>query len=323
MNNPNIIDNQNEIYTLDAGYQRSQMVAIHILRENGRAILFDSGINNSLPLLKKALEKLDLSFAEVDYLFLSHVHLDHAGGAGNIMNHCPNAKIVVHSRGARHLVDPTKLMSATIDVYGKEQTEKLYGTLIPIPENRIIIGEEGAKFKWQSREILILDTPGHARHHLCFFEQEQKVVFTGDSLGISYREMDEKNPDNINVPRQFIFSTTTPSQFSPEDLINSTTKIINLKPQLAYITHFGELRNLEEKSEILIRQINKLANIAKQFSPSDNNLYKKIKAEVDNYLLMEAKLFNSKLPTDKILEIWKFDLELDAQGLVSFLNYKK
>ncbi|HRE16427.1 MAG TPA: MBL fold metallo-hydrolase, partial [Rhodocyclaceae bacterium] len=164
-------DYQNGIYAFDAGYVRPILAAIHMVVEQGRVAFIDTGSNDSLPNAMAALERLGLDADAVDYVVLTHIHLDHAGGAGTMMQAFPHARLIVHPRGARHMAEPGKLVAGVTAVYGAEYVQRVYGEILPVPAERIVEAGEGFEFSLAGRQFLCLDTPGHARHHICIVDQ--------------------------------------------------------------------------------------------------------------------------------------------------------
>ena len=224
------------IYAIDADYVRSYHAAIHLLVENGRVALVDTGSNDSLPRVLAALETLGLTPEQVDFVILTHVHLDHAGGAGAMMRVFANAQLVVHPRGVRHMVDPTRLMAGVAAVYGTQRAIQLYGEVLPVPVERIVEASHEKVVKLAGRELLCLDTPGHARHHICIVDRLSGNIFTGDTFGLSYRELDVDR-------RQFVFPTTTPVQFDPQALHASIDLLLSYKPNAVYLTHYRDRKS--------------------------------------------------------------------------------
>ena len=153
------------IYVIDSGYYSKDFAAIYLLRQNNKFAIIETGTNYSVPLVEEALAHNDSSFSEVSYIIPTHVHLDHAGGAGELMKQCQNATLVVHPRGARHLIDPSKLIAGAMAVYGEEKFKEYYGEIIPIDANRVIEAEDNFVLDFDGRELRFIDTPGHARHH--------------------------------------------------------------------------------------------------------------------------------------------------------------
>src|SRR5687768_12634612 len=199
------------ITAVDTEYVRPQMDASHIVVSGGRAAIVDTGPNTAVPLILAGLAELGLSPADVDWLFLTHVHLDHAGGAGALMRALPNAVCVVHPRGAPHMIDPAKLISGTRAVYGDELYSRLYGEIFAVDASRLSIAQDGQRFTLRDREFECVHTPGHALHHQAIVDRETDCIFTGDTFGLSYREFD-------TARGAWIMPTTTPTQFDPEQL---------------------------------------------------------------------------------------------------------
>ncbi|HPI61843.1 MBL fold metallo-hydrolase, partial [Zoogloea sp.] len=223
------------IYAVDSGYTGPDVAAIHLIEEAGRAALVDTGNNDSLRHVLEALAETGLSADAVDYVLLTHIHLDHAGGAGAFMQAFPNAKLVVHPRGARHMAEPSKLFAGVSAVYGPERAKELYGELIPVPVARIIEAGDGHELDLGGRVIRVFDTPGHARHHVCYFDTKSRAFFTGDTFGLSYRALDVGGKPSI-------FPTTTPVQFEPEAMHASIRRMEAEQPTAMYLTHYAQVR---------------------------------------------------------------------------------
>ena len=147
------------ITTIDTAYLRPRFAASHLLVEKGHAAFIDTGTSLSVPILLDVINKKGIPAEKVTHIMPTHVHLDHAGGAGALMKIFQNASLVVHPRGAKHLIDPSKLVAGTAQVYGVEKTEKLYGKIEPVPEERIIIAEDEKFLDFHGRRLLLLDTP--------------------------------------------------------------------------------------------------------------------------------------------------------------------
>src|SRR3989338_4455169 len=167
-----MIDYQNGIYAFDAGYVRPLLAAIHLIESEGRAAFVDTANFEVMPQALAALAARGLGPESVDYVILTHIHLDHAGGAGVMMEAFPNAKLVVHPRGARHMIEPSKLMAGVEGVYGQERARRMYGKLIPIPAERIIEAHDNTVLKLGARELLCIDAPGHAKHHIAIVDRK-------------------------------------------------------------------------------------------------------------------------------------------------------
>lgn len=312
-----IVEYDSGISAVDSGYIRPMMAAIHVIREGDRAALVDTGTNASIPRVLRALAAQGLTPESVDYVMLTHIHLDHAGGAGGLMQVLPNAKLTVHPRGARHMADPSKLIEGTIAVYGADQTRAMYGDILPVAKARIIETDEGAEVNLNGRRFGFLDTPGHARHQVAIHDHGSGCVFAGDTFGVSFRDLDW---DEGGQTRQFIFPTTTPVQFDPSALIASVERIAALNPPAVYATHYGRVNGTHDKARILRREIEALVKLAMSLRDAGAARHERLVAGIEALLVQEAALQGCPHPAPRLLEIYRGDSELNAQGLEVWLD---
>ncbi|UCV27790.1 MBL fold metallo-hydrolase [Ferribacterium limneticum] len=309
-------DYGNGIIAFDAGYVRPILAAIHMVVENGRVAFIDTGSNDALPNALSALKKIGLDVSAVDYVILTHIHLDHAGGAGSLMRAFPKAKLVVHPRGARHMAEPAKLVAGVTAVYGVEYVQRVYGEILPIAADRIIEAPDGLSLSLAGRELLCLDTPGHARHHICIDDKKTSGIFTGDMFGLSYRELDVEG-------RQFIFPTTTPTQFEPEAMRESIRRLLSFNPEAMYLTHYSRVPDVQKMGVELLRHLDAVIAMAQQEKDAGELRHERIKQAITDYLLAEIRKHGCLLPESELLAIWETDMELNAQGLEVWLDSAK
>ena len=311
-----MITYDNGIHAIDAEYVRPMLDAVHLVVHEGRAAFVETGTSRSVPQLLAALTSLGLSPDVVDWVFITHVHLDHAGGAGQLMRALPNAKAVLHPRGAPHMIDPRKLVDASIDVYGADAFATLYGEIVPIASDRVISTEPGQRLSLAGRDFEILHTPGHAMHHQIFFDHQAKAVFTGDTFGLSYREFDIDG-------RAFAFPTTTPTQFDPDQLIDSIHRILALQPRAAYFTHYGEVRDLPRLAVALERMTRAFASAAKDeaadTSVGKDDLRARLLQRIRRILLIELEAHGCTMSAQMIDELLSLDIGLNVDGLIAWL----
>lgn len=309
-----LIDFRNGIHAFDAGYVRHQLAAIHLIVDDGCAAFVDTGSNASLPNTLDALAQLGLTPASVDYVLLTHIHLDHAGGAGAMMAAFPNAKLVVHPRGARHMIDPAKLMAATEQVYGYDRAHELYGELLPIPAERVIETSDGMVLKLGRRELAFYDSPGHAKHHVFIHDRAANGIFTGDTFGISYRECDVDG-------RPFLMPSTTPSQFDPVDLRDSVERMIALAPEAVYPTHFSRLAPPRPLAEVMLRRLDNFVRLAREARKAQPDApLPLLKDKLAAFMLAAARAHGITLSDAEFLALWEMDIDLNAQGLLIWLQ---
>jgi glyoxylase-like metal-dependent hydrolase (beta-lactamase superfamily II) len=230
------------------------------------------------------------------------------------MRTLPRATLVAHPRGARHLIDPTKLWAGTVLVYGEAATRALYGEPIPVPAERVVEAPDGYSLDLGGRPLRFLDAPGHARHHFVVLDEATRGFFTGDSFGLSYRETD----GGPNGP--FFFISTTPVQFDPSALHATLDRILAERPERVYLVHFGLVEgNLAAHAAALHRGIDDHVRAARA-APSGPGRHEAIKAGLKAQLLAGLADHGVPLPTARALEVFENDLELNAQGLGVWLD---
>lgn len=301
------------ILAVDAGYCRDGLAAIHLVIHQGQAAVIDSGTNASVPRILSALAAAGVEPGSVAYVMLTHIHLDHAGGAGSLMCALPNAKLVLHPRGVRHMVDPTRLWEATSAVYGAEQTFSMYGRLAPVPEDRIIAAIDGLTLDMAGRRFTMIDTPGHARHHICIWDETAQAFFTGDTFGLSYRELDVDG-------RASVFPSCTPTQFDPDALHASIDRMLSFGPRAMFLTHYSRVTDVERLAADLHRLIDTQVAVAHAARGDGVARHVEILAGLEQIIREEAERQGWTLPEDDYMAIWRMDLELNAQGLGVWLD---
>lgn len=301
------------IHAIDSGYVRPGLAAIYLVVQQGRAALIETGCNSAVARVLMALDEIGIPCDAVDFVIPTHVHLDHAGGAGAMMREFPNARLVVHPRGARHMADPSKLIAGTIGVYGAEATQRLYGEILPVDVGRIVEANDGLVLSLAGRQLLCLDVPGHARHHIAIVDEKSGQIFTGDTFGVTYAE--------LNGPQQqFVFPTTTPVQLEPEALHASMDRLMSFRPSAVYPTHFGQLANVERNGAALHRHLDAFVRIAREATQLGEVRHREIYSALFRYALGELRAVGCEVPEARIVELLGNDLELNAQGLGVWLD---
>ena len=305
MKSQNIIDFPHNISVIDTHYYREKCAASHLLINGESAAFVDTGPSPSYRYLLNALAAKGRAPENVRYIILTHIHLDHAGGAGMLMQHCPHAQLVVHPKGLYHMVNPAKLQKATIEIYGKELFERIYQKIVPIPKERAIAAEDGLILDLNGRKLHFLDTPGHARHHCCIWDPESNGIFTGDTMGLAYPELqfDGKPP--------FLLPTTTPAAFDPAAMKRSISRLVKLKADYYYLTHFGPISANMETVEKLIEMIDKHVTLALDSEHADQ-----LSAQLLNlYHQAYCRYRGGEVDVDDVKRVLAGDITLNSQGL--------
>ena len=300
------------ISVVDTGFVRPRFDASFLVVANGRAAFIETGVNSGVPRLLAALEAHGLGRDAVDYVIPTHVHLDHAGGAGLLMQELPGAKLVVHPRGARHLIDPSVLLQGARAVYGAEVVARDYGELVPIPAERVMTTTDGMVIELGGRPLRFADTPGHARHHNCIWDEATRGWFTGDTFGIVY-------PDLITPRGPYIVPATAPVQFDQGALHETVARLLDHRPEVMYLTHYGAVREAETLAVQFLRQVDAMAVAARSLAavPDRHNELKRAFGEI---YLAELRRSGSTQPENFLREMLAPDIELNAQGLGTWLD---
>ena len=307
MNTVEVINIAEGIDVVDSGYYSQDFAAIYLLRQNSKVAIIETGTNYSVPVVENALMKSGLTLLDVSYIVPTHVHLDHAGGAGELMRQCVNARLVVHPRGARHLIDPSKLVAGAMAVYGEEKFKEYYGEIIPIDANRVTEADDNFILDFDGRELRFIDTPGHARHHFCIWDKTTKTMFTGDTFGISYRDLDHQ--DDV-----YILPSTSPVQFDPEALTKSINRIMDFKPERVCLTHFSAIKPTKKVANKLIESIHFVSDLAIKHADkndAESIIYNNM---MDYFLkgLNEIGFQNNDEAKDRL----SLDVQINTQGLI-------
>lgn len=300
------------IYAIDTGFQRPRFDAAYLMVEDGRAAFIDTGTNHAVPRLLAALAALGLSHSAVDWVIPTHVHLDHAGGAGLLMQALPQAQMLVHPFGLRHLVDPSALFAGALAVYGAEEMQRSYGELQPVPAERALASHDDMTITLAGRPLLLLDTPGHARHHHCLWDARSRGWFTGDTFGLSYREFD-------TAAGPWIMPTSTPVQFDPQALRASVLRLLSYQPQSMYLTHFGRVSTPDLLAERLLEMVDAMVGMSTAL-PAGPERHAQLKQGLQAQYLQRLQAHGCSLSEARQLELLAMDIELNAQGLGIWLD---
>jgi glyoxylase-like metal-dependent hydrolase (beta-lactamase superfamily II) len=300
------------ITAVDVEYLYPGHAAAHLISDSGRAAFVDVGTNFSVPYLLAALAALGIERTAVDYLLLTHVHLDHAGGAGALLRELPNARALLHPRGAAHLIDPQKLIAGSKVVYGEERFARLYGELVPLPAARVQQVQDGERVTLGARTLELIHTPGHALHHYAVVDAAHASIFPGDTFGISYRALD-------TAQGAFIFPTTPPTQFDPEQLVASIERLLSYRPESMYLMHFSRVSDVPRLGASLKAQVRALAALARAHA-QDPDPAAGIRAALWQQWLAAARAHGCWQNEAQLAELFAGDLDLNTQGLIVWLQ---
>lgn len=304
-----MIELEHDIYIVDAQYMQPGVACLYLMRRGDQIAVVETGTTHSVPRILQALKTMGLSRDAVRYVIPTHIHLDHAGGAGALMELCPNAQLLVHPRGAPHMIDPEKLEAGTIAVYGEDKYRELYGELRPVPAERVTEVADGFELDFNGCTLSFVHTPGHALHHFCIHDSASRGIFTGDTFGLAY-------PNLYRNGKPFIFATTTPVHFSPDDMLSSIDRLLALQPKHMYLTHFGPIAPTPEVVAQLKQSILVFKDIALRHQQKQINRQAMIEQDLRAWLLRELDAEPSGETADWLAN----DVRLNAQGLEVWLR---
>ena len=300
------------VHVVDTGFHRDDFDAAYLIVQDARAAFIDTGTNHSVPRLLAALEALGLSRQSVDWVIPTHVHLDHAGGVGALVRELPQARVLVPPRGARHLIDPSALYAGALAVYGQAEMDRNYGTLVPVEAARVVSSTDGGSVTLAGRALVTIDTPGHARHHHCIWDEASRGWFTGDTFGLSYREFD-------GPAGAWILPTTTPVQFEPDALQASIERLMASDPQCMYLTHYGRVTGVPRLAELLLGQLGELVARARALQHAPQRTQALREAVLDVHLSSLAAQ-GTAMPRERAQALLELDVTLNVQGIEAWLD---
>jgi glyoxylase-like metal-dependent hydrolase (beta-lactamase superfamily II) len=301
------------ITMIDAQLYRQGQVSTYLVVEGERAAFVETGTAHSVPGLLSVLERKGIPRENVDYVIPTHVHLDHAGGAGALLRHLPNARLVIHPRGARHMVDPSRLNAGATAVYGEDQMERLFGRVVPVPPERVLEAGDGDEVHFNGRPLRFLDTPGHARHHFCVVDEVGDGIFTGDTFGLSYRWFD-------TARGPFVLPTTTPVQFEPEALHASVDRLVAEGLGYMYLTHYSRVGDLARLQGDMHELIDRYVEMARTHADAGESRHGILCEEMMQLMLRRLRDHGCSLSETEIRELLGPDVDLNVQGLEVWLD---
>lgn len=312
---PTYLDIGHHITRIDTAMVHEGLAACYLLQADQACAIIETGTHNTVPVILALLEARGIELSQVKYVIPTHVHLDHAGGVGGLMAALPEATLLVHPRGARHMINPAKLKAGATAVYGEAQFAEIYGDIIPVDEQRVRTMDDGDEATVGDRKLVFIDTPGHARHHFCVYDPASRGIFTGDTFGLSY-------PPLTTANGPFICPTTTPVQFDPPALKASIRTLLALKPERIYLTHYGMVENPQPLGERLLAMVDDYVALAEAVVvTSDGDGQEQVlMTAMREYLFRCAREHGCEMSDEQLDAVLGLDIQLNSQGLAVWLQ---
>jgi glyoxylase-like metal-dependent hydrolase (beta-lactamase superfamily II) len=230
---------------------RPAIIATGILHGTAGIALVDPGPATTLPTLKQQLSKKGITFDDVRQLLITHIHLDHAGATGTIVERHPHIEVFVHERGAPHMVDPSKLLSSAGRLYGQDM-DRLWGDVRPVPGDRIRVLKGGETLTVAGRQVKVEYTPGHASHHVSYFDPASGVAFVGDTAGIR------------RGSGAYVMPPTPPPDIDLDAWHASQATILAWDPDTLFLTHFGPVHGARQHLQAMFENIAEWSRIVRK-----------------------------------------------------------
>lgn len=295
---------EGDITCIDADYVQPGLASLYLLQAGDEYAVIETGTSHSARRLFELLELRGISYDQIRYVIPTHVHLDHAGGAGLMMSVFEQATLLIHPRGARHMIDPQKLIASAKGVYGEEAFAKLYGEILPVAASRVQEIADTQAVSLAGRRLVFRHTRGHANHHFCIWDEATRGWFTGDMFGVCYPWWRFGEDD-------FVLPATTPTQFDPDAYQASLNVLREASPRYLYLTHHGRITYTAQKSARLARQVARYREIALENLPTPQALQEALTQEG----LALLATFDTGADVEKHRQWLEFDMPLNAQGL--------
>lgn len=304
------MEKENRIHTIDLfDLGVAKRTGCYVIQEEKLTIV-ETGPSPSVKYIKEGLEKLGYTLEDLQYIIVTHIHLDHAGGVGLLLRECPNAKVVVHERGARHLIDPKRLAAGARGVYG-EQFQELFEPIVPVYEDQVIIKKEGETLTiGENCTLEFWNTPGHSNHHLSIYDPISHGIFSGDTVGIRYEQLASEGFD-------FYVPSTSPNQFNPTAMLASINRMKALDLDVLYFGHYGHTENVKDAFQQVEMWLPIFVEEAREVHEEGGDygiLRDRLFAEVHNYL-------QSKGISDDhlVYGLIQLDMTISAMGLIEYV----
>jgi glyoxylase-like metal-dependent hydrolase (beta-lactamase superfamily II) len=286
---------------------REQVTSCYLVDAEEPALV-ETGPTTSVEAVRSGLEELGVGPNDLAHIVVTHIHLDHAGGAGSLSPHFPRARVWVHERGAPHLADPTKLMSSAIRVYGEDRLMEMFGPVEPVARDRLQAVAGGDRIELGGRDLEAIYTPGHASHHVALRDSATGVIFVGDAMGVFLPDVGVLRP------------ASPPPEFDLEQAIQSIGLIADREPPAILFSHFGPADQVDELCDLAVSRLRKWTAVVKEAL-----------AGTDDFAEVTAKLrrgTEDELPApgsegyEQIQDRYELlsSYEMNAMGLIRYLK---
>lgn len=300
------------IYQIDVCDQEPERTACYLILAD-KIALIETGPAPGTVHIKDALKKLGIQREEVDYIIVTHIHLDHAGGAGVMARDLPRAKVFVHPRGARHLIDPARLAAGARAIYG-ESFDRLFGAVLPVPGERVCTPADGEILDLGGGRVLTFyHTPGHARHHIIIHDPASRGVFSGDTLGVRFQALSRL------VGSDIILLSTPPPEFDPAGMIKTLDRAAGLDLDYIYFAHYGRAGGVSAILAYLKDQLHAFEALGRRLLVSGGGAGE-IERAIRDMVMDQVAIYGLKDSEHPAIKFMELDIRLNAAGINHYLG---
>ncbi|MEL7564604.1 MAG: MBL fold metallo-hydrolase [Dehalobacterium sp.] len=279
------------------------------LIEEEKLTLVETGPGPSGEIILKAIREKGYLLSDLQYVIVTHIHLDHAGAAGYVLSECPNARLVVHPSGARHMADPSRLIAGSKAVF--DDFDALFQPIIPVPQERILAVEDESTLDLGNRKLTFYHGKGHANHHLTIMDSLSNGLFSGDLLGLY-------SPEFAKYDIDYTLLSSPPNQFDPESFIQSLEKIRDLSPETIYFSHFGVKTGLTDRYiDLCLKNIGIFQQLTYEVLSKGASTWQEIAQAIESKV--KESLVEMGWPKEKDLpSLIQSNIDVDAKGLLDW-----
>ena len=306
------------IFTIDIGLFRPRAVAVYLIIQKGEVTIIDTGAPDSASIITTELSRHGVKSEQVKNIVITHLHLDHAGGASQLLLAYPQARLYCHPLARRHLANPERLIRGTRQVYGERRYEKYFSGVEAISSDRIITVSDNERLELNGRQLLFLHTPGHAPHHVCIYDTLSRGLFCGDAVGVIYDEF-RLHTDSL------VFPATTPPEFDLEASCQTVEKVVNLHPALLFLSHYGVIDQVPQYLKRLTDELGHVSKLEKAAGEGNLSLPELIAVCVERMTTafiaeLEKSMIDLSPEQKKIVEA---DLHTSAVGIAMYIERRR
>lgn len=290
------------IYMIDAQLcSIAKLGSVYLLNEE-KKVLVDSGPSSSASVVLDGIRQVGVRPEDINYIIVSHIHLDHGGGAGVLLKHMPQAQVVVHHKGAKHLMAPAELLDSSIEALGAEIIAQ-QGEVVPIEPHRLKLVHDNDTIRLSEKQVLdFIDAPGHAPHELCIYERRNGGLFVGDALGLNL------------AGGRVLLQCHPPPSFNPQVCISTIERLKGLNATSVYFAHFGAANKVQETLQLAIDKLRSYHTLMAK-AVEDNTLDKAAEA-------ISAQIRAEIEPVKRLPSLYKFvDNVIVTPCIAGLLHY--